>query len=87
VALLGLGVGVEEAWHASVALIAHCRVPGALLVMLVVGCVVCCLFGRQRQRYRELDSEIKRMRAQHLTDTITSLDRVSTSKEVGDEGL
>lgn len=56
-------------------------------MMLVVGCVVCCLFGRQRQRYRELDSEIKRMRAQHLTDTITSLDRVSTSKEVGDEGL
>jgi hypothetical protein len=82
-----LEVALNQAWRASIALIASLSSTGALLVMLVVGCVVCCLFGRQRQRYRELESEVKRMRAQHLADTITSLDRVSTSKEEGDEGL
>ena len=80
-------MALEQAWRASVALIATLSSTGALLVILVVGCIVGCLFRRQRQRYRELESEFERARARHLTDTISSLDRVSTSKEKEDERL
>lgn len=80
-------MALEQAWRASVALIATLSSTGALLVILVVGCIVGCLFRRQRQRYRELESEFERARALHLTDTISSLDRVSTSKEEEDERL
>jgi len=82
-----LEVALEHAWRASIELIASLSSTGALLVFFIVGCIVCCLFRRQRQRYCELESEFKRVRAQHLADTISPLDRVSSTKEEGGEGL
>ena len=76
-----LEIALEKAWRASVALVAALSSSGVLLVGLVAFCIVGCMFRRQRQTYRELESEFARARARHLTDTISSLDRVSTTKQ------